>query len=241
MHRRMVREALRKAEPAMPKKQQRRLRKLDVVCKFIDEVLEAERTAPPKQHHTARRIFDRLRAEVPGFRGSERSVRGYVQRRRQQLGLEHREVFVSQTYEWGSEAQVDWYEAIALVSGDRVKLQAFEMRSMASGATYHRVYTNATQQAFLEAHQRESSETRREREQNEQVERAAGYVKGDRLHSPRAFVQNGISSRGLIYVGRLAERQIPSGLRRGCRKTASTWLRRAGSRMTSTPNTRLLS
>lgn len=154
VHRRMVREALRKAEPAMPKKQRRRLRKLDVVCKFIDQVLEADRTSPAKQRHTARRIFDRLRTEVPSFRGSERSVRGYVQQRRQQLGLEHREVFVSQTYEWGSEAQVDWYEAYALVSGDRVKLQVFEMRSMASGAAYHRAYTNATQQAFLEAHQR---------------------------------------------------------------------------------------
>lgn len=154
VHRRMVREALRNAEPAMPKKQQRCLRKLDVVCKFIDQVLQADMTAPPKQRHTARRIFDRLRAEVPGFRGSERSVRGYVQRRRQQLGLEHREVFVAQTYEWGTEAQVDWYEAFALLSGDRVKLQVFEMRSMASGAAYHRAYTNATQQAFLEAHQR---------------------------------------------------------------------------------------
>lgn len=153
-HRRMVREALRGAEPAMPKKQQRRLRKLDVVHDFIDQVLQADSAAPPKQRHTARRIFDRLRAEVPGFRGSERSVRGYVQRRRQQLGLEHREVFVSQSYEWGSEAQVDWYEAFALLSGERVKLLVFEMRSMASGSAYHRAFTNATQQAFLEARQR---------------------------------------------------------------------------------------
>lgn len=154
VHRRMVREALRSAEPAERKSQQRRLRKLDVVSDFIDQVLRADLAAPPKQRHTARRIFDRLRAEIPGFRGSERSVRGYVQRRRQQLGLEHREVFVSQSYEWGSEAQVDWYEAFALLSGDRVKLQVFEMRSMASGAAYHRAFTNATQQAFLEAHQR---------------------------------------------------------------------------------------
>ena len=99
VHRRMVREALCKAEPAMPKKQQRRLRKLDVVCRFIDQVLEADRTAPPKHRHTARRIFDRLRAEVPSFRGSERSVRGYVQRRRQQLGLELREVLEGQSGE----------------------------------------------------------------------------------------------------------------------------------------------
>lgn len=107
VHRRMVREALRNAEPAAAKVQQRRLRKLDIVRDFIDQVLRADMSAPPKQRHTARRIFDRLRAEVPGFRGSERSVRSYVQRQRQQLGLTHGEVFVAQTYEWGSEAQVD--------------------------------------------------------------------------------------------------------------------------------------
>jgi hypothetical protein len=32
----MVREALRNAEPAAPMAQQRRLRKLDLVCDFID-------------------------------------------------------------------------------------------------------------------------------------------------------------------------------------------------------------
>lgn len=153
VHRRMVREALHSAEPAATKPQQRRLRKLDFVSDFIDQILRADLSAPPKQRHTSRRIFDRLRAEVSGFNGSERTVRGYVQRRRQQLGLEHREVFVSQTYEWGSEAQVDWYEAWAILSGERVKLQVFELRSMASGAAYHRAYTHATQQAFLEAHQ----------------------------------------------------------------------------------------
>ena len=153
VHRRMVREALRSAEPAAPKPQQRRLRKLDAVSDFIDQILRADLSAPPKQRHTARRIFDRLRVEVAGFNGSQRSVRGFVQRRRQQLGLEHREVFVPQTYEWGSEAQVDWYEAWAVLSGERVKLQVFEMRSMASGGAYHRAYLHATQQAFLEAHQ----------------------------------------------------------------------------------------
>jgi hypothetical protein len=80
-------------------------------------------------------------------------VRSYVQRRRRQLGVERREVFVLQTYAWGSEAQVDWYEAWAILSGERIKLQVFEMRSMASGAAYHRAYTHATQQAFLEAHE----------------------------------------------------------------------------------------
>jgi transposase len=60
---------------------------------------------------------------------------------------------VPQSYDWGVEAQVDWYEAYADLDGERVKLQVFEMRSMASGAAYHRAYLRATQQAFLEAHE----------------------------------------------------------------------------------------
>ena len=48
---------------------------------------------------------------------------------------------------------MDWYEAWALVGGERIKLQVFEMRSMASGGAYHRAFTHSTQQAFLEAHE----------------------------------------------------------------------------------------
>jgi len=48
---------------------------------------------------------------------------------------------------------VDWYQAWAVLGGEKVQLQVFEMRSMASGAAYHRAYTHATQQAFLEAHE----------------------------------------------------------------------------------------
>jgi len=154
VHRRLVREALSSAVPAGSKPQQRRLRKLAAAAAFIDMVLLEDRRAPPKQRHTAHRIWQRLCVEVPGFSVGERSVRGYVRRRRQQLGLLQREVFVPQSYDWGVEAQCDWYEAWAVVGGERIKLQVFEMRSMASGGAYHRAYTHATQQAFLEAHER---------------------------------------------------------------------------------------
>jgi hypothetical protein len=76
-----------------------------------------------------------------------------VEQRKQELGLSVREVFVPQSYSWGAEGQVDWYEAYAELGGERVKLQVFSMRSMASGAAYHRAYLRATQQAFLEAHE----------------------------------------------------------------------------------------
>jgi len=153
VHRRLVREALGSAVPTERKPQPRRLRKLGAASGFMDRVLVEDRQGPPKQRHTARRIWPRLCAELPGFSGSERSVRGYVRRRRQQLGLLGREVFVPQSYGWGVEAQVDWYEASAVLGGERVQLQVFAIRSMASGAAFHRAYTHATQQAFLEGHE----------------------------------------------------------------------------------------
>jgi hypothetical protein len=59
---------------------------------------------------------------------------------------------VPHSYQPGQEAQVDWYEAGAKLSGEQVLLQVFSMRSMASGAAFHRAYHRATQQVFLDAH-----------------------------------------------------------------------------------------
>ena len=80
-------------------------------------------------------------------------MRQYVERRRRELGLAVHETFVPQSYDWGVEAQVDWYQAYADLGGERVKFYVFSMRSMASGAAFHRAYPTATQQAFLEAHE----------------------------------------------------------------------------------------
>ena len=153
MHRRMVRDAVRSATPARRKKTERPHVKIAPAAAFIDAVLEADRKAPRKQRHTAKRIWERIRCEVAGCTAAERTVRHYVELRKQELGFGRRETFVPQSYEWGIEAQVDWYEAYADLDGERVKLQVFSMRSMASGAAYHRAYLRATQQAFLEAHE----------------------------------------------------------------------------------------
>src|SRR4029077_13400546 len=69
------------------------------------------------------------------------------------LGLTRRETFIPQSYSWGAEAQVDWYEAYAEICGERQKAYLFCMRSMASGGAFHRAYPHASQQAFLEAHE----------------------------------------------------------------------------------------
>src|SRR5260370_27968348 len=43
----------------------------------IDAILQADRTAPPKQRHTAKRVFERLKAEH-GFIGGYTVVKDYV-------------------------------------------------------------------------------------------------------------------------------------------------------------------
>ena len=153
VHRRLVREAIRSAIPAQRKKTKRPQVKMAPAVEFIDAILEEDRKAPRKQRHTAKRIWERIRQEVLGCTAAERTVRQYVAQRKEVLGLARRETFVPQSYDWGVEAQVDWYEAYADLDGERVKLQVFSLRSMASGAAYHRAYLRATQQAFLEAHE----------------------------------------------------------------------------------------
>src|SRR5881227_2168732 len=154
VHRRMVREAIGSAIPQLRKKTKRRRFKLAPVAGFIDQILESDRKAPRKQRHTAYRIWKRICAELPENKVCERTVRFYVQERKSALGLVVHETFVPQSYPWGLEAQVDWYEAYADLSGQRTKLQVFAMRSMASGAAFHCAFLHATQQAFLEAHER---------------------------------------------------------------------------------------
>jgi hypothetical protein len=91
---------------------------------------------------------------LPDCQIGERTVRQDVRQRKVELGMKGRETYVPQSYTWGAEAQVDWYAAWAELGGERVKLQVFAMRSMASGAAFHCAYRHATQQAFLEAHER---------------------------------------------------------------------------------------
>jgi transposase len=153
VHRRMVRQAIDGATPPAHRYPARAKPKLDAFVPFIDGILEEDRRAPRKQRHTARRIYRRILREFPGAAVAESTVRNHVRARKRQLGLIARETFVPQSYSWGQEAQVDWYEAWADLAGERTKVQVFVMRSMASGAAFHRAYLHATQQAFLEAHE----------------------------------------------------------------------------------------
>jgi transposase len=153
VHRRVVRRAIASALPPQQHYPERAKPKLGAVADFIDQVLDEDRHAPRKQRHTARRIHRRVLSEFPGAAVAESTVRNHVRERKRQMGLERRETFVPQSYSWAQEAQVDWYEAWVELGGERTRMQVFAMRSMASGAAFHRAYLHATQQAFLEAHE----------------------------------------------------------------------------------------
>jgi transposase len=153
VHRREVRKALASAMPVDRKIPDRERPKLAAAIPFIDGILESDRKAPRKQRHTAHRIWTRLRREMPEVDVAESTVRQYVRARKAAMGLLGQETFVAQSYTWGGEGQVDWYEGWAEFDGTLRKTNLFCLRSMAGGGAFHRAYPHANQQAFLEAHE----------------------------------------------------------------------------------------
>jgi hypothetical protein len=73
---------------------------------LIDEWLEADREAPRKQRHTAKRIHRRL-VDEHGAHVAEVTVRQCVRQRKRELGWPVGEVFVPRVRATGVEAEVD--------------------------------------------------------------------------------------------------------------------------------------
>jgi transposase len=153
VHRRAVRQALVSAiPPAKRSPGSRPAPKLGPYRAVIDAWLVADREAPRKQRHTARRIWQRL-VEERGAMVSERQVCRYVRAKRRELGVVG-EVFVPLISDAGVEAEVDWGEAKVVLRGELVKVHLFEMRACFSGAGFVMAFRDETQQAFLEGHVR---------------------------------------------------------------------------------------
>jgi len=152
VHRRAVRAALESSIPPVKRTPQRRpAPKLGAYRELIDEWLAADLEAPRKQRHTSKRIWRRL-VDEHGADVAETTVRDHVRKRRRELGLVTREVFVPQIHAPGQTAEVDWGEADVDLAGTLTRVHLFFMRSCFSGAAFSMASPVETQQAFLEGH-----------------------------------------------------------------------------------------
>jgi len=120
--------------------------KLGRLLPAVDAILESDKSAPPKQRHTAKRIFERLRAEH-GYGGGYTSVKDYVRIAKGRM----RETFVPLVHPPGH-AQVDFGEAIGIIGGVRQKLHVFFMDLPHSDAPFIKAYPAETTEAFLDGH-----------------------------------------------------------------------------------------
>ena len=144
-----VRKMLRHSEPPGYRRRQPPKRpKLAPFTDIIDRILEEDRTVHRKQHHTAKRIFERLRDEH-GFTGKETIVKDYVRERR----LRRREMFVPLSHPPGH-AQVDFGEADAIIAGVKYRAHFFVMTLPHSDACFVAAYPAATTEAWLDGHNR---------------------------------------------------------------------------------------
>ena len=152
VHRRAVRQAL--ASPLPPAKRAavgRPAPRLGPYRALIDAWLEADREAPRKQRHTARRVWRRL-VDEHGAEVAEATVREYVRGRKRVMGWPVGEVFIPQVHDPGVGAEVDWGEAEVDLAGVRATVHLFFMRASFSGAAFCQASLVETQQAFLELH-----------------------------------------------------------------------------------------
>lgn len=120
--------------------------KLGPYIVIIDQILDDDRIAPPKQRHTAKRIYERLRDEY-GYRGSEVTVRRYVGAHRRV----HKEVFVPLSQPPG-EAQFDFGEATVEIAGVQVKAALAVMTLPYSDAFLVSAYPRECTETFQAGH-----------------------------------------------------------------------------------------
>jgi transposase len=149
--RKTVAKALVHASP--PGYQMGQERKSPVMDKYrpvIEQWLELDKSAPPKQRHTASRIYERLRDEHQ-FTGNEGTARRFVAKLKAQ---QPKEAFMPLLFDPGEEAQVDWGEAKVIENGIQRTVQLFCMRLSHSKASFVYPYERATMEAFLDGHVR---------------------------------------------------------------------------------------
>jgi transposase len=121
---------------------------IEPVLPVIRQILDADATAPRKQRHTAKRIWERLKDEH-GFTGGYTSVKVAV--REWKVG--RKEVFLPLSHPPG-EAQVDFGFAKVLLAGVETDVAVFVLSLPYSDAVFIQVFPRECTETFQEGHAR---------------------------------------------------------------------------------------
>ena len=117
------------------------------VVEFVKScLLEDSFCKNKKQHHTAKRIYDRL-VEEQDFNGGETTVRRLVS----QLKEKTQEAFVPLSFPSGDAMQIDWGEATVYIDGNKVVVNLFCARMCYSSAPMVIAYRRQNEESFLDA------------------------------------------------------------------------------------------
>ena len=113
---------------------------------IIDQILVDDKAQHKKQRHTAKRIFDRLKAEHT-FGGGYTIVKDYVRQAR----LRHKEVFIPLAHPPG-DGQADFGEALVVIAGveQKAHFQCFDLPY--SDDCFVIAFPAENTEAFLEGH-----------------------------------------------------------------------------------------
>ncbi len=136
--RRVIREAICGSSPSPRRYRLREAKPRPVigpVAPIIDAWLEQDRSAPRKQRHTAKRVYERLVVEHAWRKAHEGDA-----------------AFVPLSYLPGAEAQCDWGEALVRVGGMEHVAQLFCMRLAYSLKPFVCAFPTTRQECFLAGH-----------------------------------------------------------------------------------------
>ncbi len=146
MHWQTLNKILSNSSPPGYQQNQKRKSMLDDHVDWIRDILESDKSAHKKQRHTSKRIFERLQAEK-NFQGSYTIVKRLVS----QLRKTSQEVFMPLVQPPG-EAQVDYFQALANISGVLQKVHCFAMSLPYSDMFFVKAFPRECTESFWEGH-----------------------------------------------------------------------------------------
>ena len=151
VHRRTVRQALASALPPPRSRPRRTAPVMGPWTPLIRAWLTEDLSAPRKQRHTARRVWQRL-VDEHAAAVAEPSVRRVVRQVRAELEDRTTEVTIVARHAPGEEAEVDFGQATVIVAGEPLVIHLFHLRLSASARSVTLAFLGEDQAALLEGH-----------------------------------------------------------------------------------------